>query len=72
MISTLSARMPDTVAAYLSAGSEPGTLQLVAWLAAHRVRVLLPVLVAPDRRPARPAGLGAVRGAGRAPDRRRT
>jgi len=40
----LQARMPDTVAAYLSTGSEPGTLQLVAWLAAHRVRVLLPVL----------------------------
>jgi 5-formyltetrahydrofolate cyclo-ligase len=32
------------VAAYLSAGAEPGTLQLVGWLAAHRVRVLLPVL----------------------------
>lgn len=41
---TLGDRMPDTVAAYLSTGSEPGTLQLVAWLAAHRVRVLLPVL----------------------------
>lgn len=40
-------RLPDTVAAYLSAGSEPGTLQLVAWLAAHNVRVLLPVLSAP-------------------------
>ena len=46
---SLTDRMPDTVAAYLSAGSEPGTLQLVAWLAAHRVRVLLPVLSAlPD------------------------
>ena len=44
MIDSLSARMPDTVAAYLSGGSEPGTLQLVAWLAAHDVRVLLPVL----------------------------
>lgn len=33
-----------TVAAYLSSGSEPGTLQLVAWLAAHGVRVLLPVM----------------------------
>jgi len=39
--------MPDTVAAYLSTGSEPGTLQLVAWLAAHGVRVLLPVLSHP-------------------------
>jgi len=35
---------PHTVAAYLSAGVEPGTLQVVAWLAAHGVRVLLPVL----------------------------
>jgi 5-formyltetrahydrofolate cyclo-ligase len=47
MQSALGARMPDTVAAYLSAGSEPATLQLVAWLAAHRVRVLLPVLSHP-------------------------
>lgn len=46
----LAGRLPDTVAAYLSTGAEPGTLQLVAWLAAHRVRVLLPVLSAgPDR-----------------------
>ena len=37
-------RLPDTVAAYLSAGDEPDTLRLVAWLTAHRVRVLLPVL----------------------------
>ena len=44
MRSALTPRMPDTVAAYLSTGSEPGTLQLVAWLAAHGVRVLLPVL----------------------------
>ena len=35
---------PATVAAYLSAGAEPGTLQLLGWLAAHGVRVLLPVL----------------------------
>jgi 5-formyltetrahydrofolate cyclo-ligase len=47
MRSALTARMPDTVAAYLSSGSEPGTLQLVAWLAAHGVRVLLPVLSHP-------------------------
>ena len=47
MQTALGARMPDTVAAYLSTGSEPGTLQLVAWLAAHRVRVLLPVLSHP-------------------------
>jgi 5-formyltetrahydrofolate cyclo-ligase len=45
--SSLWDRMPDSVAAYLSAGSEPGTLQLVAWLTAHRVRVLLPVLSDP-------------------------
>ena len=44
---SLEDRIPDTVAAYLSNGSEPGTLQLVAWLAAHRVRVLLPVLSHP-------------------------
>ena len=47
MQASLQARMPDTVAAYLSAGSEPATLQLVAWLAAHRVRVLLPVMSHP-------------------------
>lgn len=40
---------PTTVAAYLSSGSEPGTLQLVAWLAASGVRVLLPVLTLPER-----------------------
>lgn len=39
---------PKTVAAYLSGGSEPGTLQLVAWLAAQGVPVLLPVLTGPD------------------------
>jgi 5-formyltetrahydrofolate cyclo-ligase len=47
MQSAMRARMPDTVAAYLSTGSEPDTLQLVAWLAAHGVRVLLPVLSHP-------------------------
>ncbi len=36
--------LPGTVAAYLSAGTEPGTLPVVGWLAAHDVRVLLPVL----------------------------
>ncbi len=45
--SSLTDRMPDTVAAYLSMGAEPGSLQLVAWLAAHDVRVLLPVLSHP-------------------------
>ena len=35
---------PSTVAAYLSAGSEPGTLALVSWLAAQDRRILLPVL----------------------------
>jgi 5-formyltetrahydrofolate cyclo-ligase len=38
------ASLPTTVAAYLSTGVEPGTLQLVGWLAAHDVQVLLPVL----------------------------
>jgi 5-formyltetrahydrofolate cyclo-ligase len=47
MQTAMRARMPDTVAAYLSTGSEPATLQLVAWLAAHGVRVLLPVLSHP-------------------------
>jgi 5-formyltetrahydrofolate cyclo-ligase len=45
--SSLADRMPDTVAAYLSMGAEPGSLQLVAWLAAHEIRVLLPVLSHP-------------------------
>lgn len=40
----LGANLPQTVAAYLSTGVEPGTLQLVGWLAAHGVTVLLPVL----------------------------
>ena len=40
----LGATLPRAVAAYLSTGAEPGTLQLVGWLAAHGVRVLLPVL----------------------------
>ena len=47
MQAAMRARMPDTVAAYLSIGSEPATLQLVAWLAANGVRVLLPVLSHP-------------------------
>ena len=45
--SSLEDRIPDTVAAYLSHGSEPGTLQMVAWFAANGVRVLLPVLSHP-------------------------
>lgn len=47
----LAGRRPETVAAYLSSGSEPGTLQLVAWLAASGVPVLLPVLTAPGGGP---------------------
>ena len=43
----LRCRMPDTVAAYLSFGSEPSTLRLIAWLAAQDIRVLLPVLSLP-------------------------
>ncbi|HEY5846613.1 MAG TPA: 5-formyltetrahydrofolate cyclo-ligase [Microlunatus sp.] len=47
---------PSTVAAYLSAGSEPGTLTLVSWLAAQDRRILLPVLTNGDgRRRADPA-----------------
>lgn len=34
----------DRLACYLSTDSEPGTLQLVAWLSAQGVEVLLPVL----------------------------
>ena len=41
---------PSTVAAYLSAGSEPGTLALVSWLAAQDRRILLPVLTHGDGR----------------------
>ena len=44
----LAGRRPRTVAAYLSAGSEPGTLQLVAWLASQDIPVLLPVLTGDD------------------------
>ncbi len=46
-----------TVAAYLSTSTEPGTLELVGWLASLDVRVLLPVLSSEsgtaqgDRRP---------------------
>lgn len=46
----LTAAVPATVACYLSAGSEPGTLPLVAWLAAHDCRILLPVLTDHDGR----------------------
>ena len=34
----------DRLACYLSAGTEPNTLQLVAWLSSQGVQVLLPVL----------------------------
>lgn len=39
-----------TVACYLSAGSEPATLPLVAWLAARDCRILLPLLTDDDGR----------------------
>jgi 5-formyltetrahydrofolate cyclo-ligase len=39
---------PSTVAAYVSTGSEPGSLQLIAWLAAQGSRVLLPVVSTPS------------------------
>lgn len=44
LVTALSARLPDGVAAYLSTDDEPDTLRLVAWLSARRVRVLLPLL----------------------------
>jgi 5-formyltetrahydrofolate cyclo-ligase len=44
-------RRPHLVAAYLSCGSEPGTLQLVAWLAAQHIPVLLPVMTTPESTP---------------------
>lgn len=43
-------RPPRTVALYLSADAEPSTLSLVSWLAAHDLRVLLPVLTEDDGR----------------------
>ena len=52
---SLEDRLPDTVAAYLSSGSEPGSLQLVAWFAAQRIRVLLPVLSVAQGRLDQPA-----------------
>lgn len=44
LVDALTGRLPDTVAAYLSADDEPDSLRLVAWLDARRVRVLLPLL----------------------------
>lgn len=41
-------RRPAVVAAYLSAGSEPGTLQLIGWLAAQNIPLLLPAMTDPD------------------------
>jgi 5-formyltetrahydrofolate cyclo-ligase len=37
-------RRPRRVAGYLSSGTEPDSLRLVAWCAAHEIEVLLPVL----------------------------
>ena len=37
-----------TAACYFSVPPEPGTLQLIAWLASREVRVLLPVIDPPD------------------------
>lgn len=37
-----------TAACYFSVPPEPGTLQLIAWLASRGVRVLLPVIAAPE------------------------
>lgn len=46
---SLGGRRPGLVAAYLSSGSEPGTLEMVAWLASQRVPVLLPVMTSPGQ-----------------------
>lgn len=42
LVERLSRTPPRTAAAYLSTAAEPGTLQLISWLAAQRARVLLP------------------------------
>ena len=44
-VDALAASAPDRVAAYLSVGTEPGTAELLAALAARHVEVLLPVLL---------------------------
>ncbi len=44
LTSTLTERPVRRLAAYLSAGTEPDALRLVAWAAAHGLEVLLPVL----------------------------
>ena len=44
LVGAIGDRRVSSVAAYLSTGTEPDTLRLVAWLAASGVRVLLPVL----------------------------
>jgi len=50
----LGSRRPRTLAAYLSTGSEPGTLQMVAWVAAQDIPVLLPVLSAQSSQATQP------------------
>jgi 5-formyltetrahydrofolate cyclo-ligase len=40
----LAERAPRRMAAYLSTGTEPDSLRLVAWAVAHDIEVLLPVL----------------------------
>lgn len=45
----------QTVACYLSVPPEPGTLQLIAWLASRDVRILLPVISGP-KQPDTPVG----------------
>jgi 5-formyltetrahydrofolate cyclo-ligase len=44
LMARIAATGTGDVAAYVSAGSEPGTLELLGWLAATGRRVLLPVL----------------------------
>jgi 5-formyltetrahydrofolate cyclo-ligase len=52
LLARLDQRPPGLVAAYLSAGVEPGTLNLIAWLASRDIAVMLPVVGA------RPDGTG--------------
>src|SRR4029079_10137766 len=44
LIERLAVRPPRRLAAYLSTGTEPDSLRLVAWAAAREIAVLLPVL----------------------------
>lgn len=51
----LSGSAISTAAAYVSQPPEPGTLQVISWLASQQVRTLLPVITEPEQ-PDRPFG----------------